>query len=47
MHLLIMQKHLDVGSICGEPDHLHYGTREQLRLQAKHHNIGQLAVFPE
>ena len=44
--LLIMQKHLDVGSICGEPDHLHYGTRAQLQHQAQENGIGQLAVFP-
>jgi dihydroorotase len=44
--ILIMPPHLDVGSICGEPNHLNYGTREQLRHQAQQNGIGQMAVFP-
>ena len=45
--ILIMQPHLDVGSICGEPDQLNYGTRELLKKQAKRNGIGKLAVFPK
>ena len=33
--ILVMQPHLDVGSICGEPNQLNYGTRELLKIQAK------------
>ena len=44
--ILIMQPHLDVGSICGEPNQLNYGTRELLKTQAKQNGIGKLAVFP-
>ena len=45
--ILIMQPHLDVGSICGEPNQLNYGTRELLKAQAKPNGIGKLAVFPK
>ena len=45
--ILIMQPHLDVGSICGEPNQLNYGTRELLKKQAKRNGIGKLAVFPK
>jgi dihydroorotase-like cyclic amidohydrolase len=45
--ILVMQPHLDVGSICGEPKQLNYGTRELLKKQAKHNGIGKLAVFPK
>ena len=45
--ILIMQPHLDVGSICGEPNQLNYGTRELLKTQSKRNGIGKLAVFPK